>query len=83
MRDVCTKTISWLSENDHASEQEYTRKKQEIETVCRPITMRLYSNASAAGFNPNMGRQFPNTGSSAGGVGTGGGGGGPIIDEAD
>lgn len=85
LRDICTKTITWLSEHDHASEEEYSHKKQEVESICRPITLRLYSNATAAGFASNFGRQFPNSESSGaiGGGGGGGGRGGPIIDEAD
>lgn len=77
MKNICAKTIAWMSENEHATEEEYSHKKQEVESICRPITIRLYNSASAAGFVPGLGRQFPSTGS------TGGGGGGPIIDEAD
>lgn len=87
IREICTKTIAWISEHDQATEEEYSHKKQEVESICRPITLRLYSNATAAGFVPNLGRQFPNSessGAAGGGVGgVGGGGGGPIIDEAD
>lgn len=79
MKEICTKTISWINENDHGTEEEYSRKKQEVENICRPITIRLYNTASAAGFTPGFGRQFPNTDSSGGR----GAGGGPIIDEAD
>lgn len=75
MKNICTQTITWLNENDHASEEEYARKKQEAENVCRPITLRLYNTASAQGFVPGLGRQFPSTDNTTGG--------GPIIDEAD
>lgn len=76
MKNICGKTIAWLSENEHATEEEYSRKKQEVENICRPITIRLYNSASAAGFVPGLGRQFPSSDAA-------GGGGGPIIDEAD
>lgn len=78
LKNTCTKTISWINENDHATEEEYSRKKQEVESICRPITMRLYSSASAGGFSANPGRQFPSSDNT-----TAGRGGGPIIDEAD
>lgn len=79
LKNICTKTLSWLSEHDQASEEEYSLKKHEVESVCRPITIRLYNATSSTGLGSGFGRQFPSTG----GGGADGTGGGPIIDEVD
>lgn len=80
VRNACSNAIKWLSENEHATEEQYAHKKQEIENICKPVAVRLYSAAGGAfPQGPGAGRQFPrpqddNNNSR---------GGGPVIDEVD
>lgn len=43
MADACNMADAWLSNTDRASEREYAEKKEEVENVCRPVVVRLYS----------------------------------------
>lgn len=72
----CEEIIQWLSATEHASEKEYVMRKQELETLCRPIVVSLYSAPDQR--NPGGGRQFPNAPSNGGSGGTG-----PTIEEVD
>lgn len=69
MAEACNMADAWLSHTDKANEREYVEKKEEVERVCRPVMMRLYSDP-----RPSQ-RQFPS--------GNDGEDGGPIIDEVD
>jgi heat shock protein 1/8 len=74
LNSTCKEAVEWLNKNQNATEEQYVRKKQEIENKLKSIIMNLYS----AGSGQNQtDRQFP----SAGGAGRGGNG--PIIDEVD
>jgi len=61
--------IDWIGENEQADKEEYEKKKEELEEICRPIITKLYQGAGGApgggpgGFDPS---QF-------GGAGGGGG----------
>lgn len=69
MTEACNMADAWLSNTDKASEREYVEKKEEVEKVCRPVVVRLYSGP------PPSQRQFPSANDSEDG--------GPIIDEVD
>nr|ANA11232.1 heat shock protein 70 [Dastarcus helophoroides] len=77
LRSACNDALQWIHYHPNATEQEYCNKQRQIESVCKPIAMRLY-NAAAGNFarQPDN-RQFPGGGQGRGGQG------GPIIDEAD
>lgn len=77
IRDTCSEAIKWMGENEHATEEQFAHKKQEIENICKPIAMRLYATATGSfPHDSGAGRQFPRPQDD-------GGGGGPIIDEVD
>lgn len=65
-----------MSENEHATEEQFAHKKQEMENICKPIAMRLYATAGSFGPGSGAERQFPRPQDDSGG-------GGPIIDEVD
>ncbi|XP_030765976.1 heat shock cognate 71 kDa protein-like [Sitophilus oryzae] len=67
---ACEKAENWLKDTDKASEREYAEKKEEVEKVCRPVMMRLYS---ATGGQQPPGRDFPSQSPDDG----------PVIDEVD
>lgn len=69
MTEACNMADDWLSNTDKASEREYVEKKEEVEKVCRPVVVRLYSGP------PPSQRQFPSANDNEDG--------GPIIDEVD
>jgi molecular chaperone DnaK (HSP70) len=85
--------IDWVAENEQAEKEEFEKKREQHEEVCRPIITKLYQSAGGGGaggpggFDPSM---------FAGGAGGGGGGGeeggsgpapqpskGPKIEEVD
>jgi heat shock protein 1/8 len=68
-------TIDWVAENEQAEKEEFEKKREELEEICRPIITKLYQSAGGGaggpggpggGFDPSM----------FAGAGGGGGGGG-------
>lgn len=74
MNTQCNEVIRWIEEYPHATEEEITKKKQEAEAVCKPVSMRFYATSGSFDGQSLNGRQFPETGTDQGG---------PIIDEVD
>ncbi|XP_023020709.1 heat shock cognate 71 kDa protein isoform X2 [Leptinotarsa decemlineata] len=64
---LCSDITNWMNSNENITEREYVMKKQEIENVCKPIVIGLYSGASSQNE-----RQFPSQEND-----------GPIIDEVE
>nr|QNJ44857.1 HSP70-1 [Agasicles hygrophila] len=79
---LCDETRQWLVEQEHRTERDYVLKKQELENICKPIIVSMYSNAS--GITPNQEQAFRrfSEGSSRRESGTDDNA-GPVIDEVD
>merc|ERR1739840_15300 len=45
INDKCDECIKWLDANQTAEKDEFEDKQKEIESVCKPITEKLYSGA--------------------------------------
>ncbi|KAF2906161.1 hypothetical protein ILUMI_00019 [Ignelater luminosus] len=73
---ACNGALHWLDANSQATDEEFANKKKELESVCKPVTMRFYANAGAF-ENPEVGRgrEFPTSRASRDG--------GPVIEEVD
>ncbi|XP_044270963.1 heat shock cognate 71 kDa protein-like [Tribolium madens] len=71
LNNTCKEAIEWMNKNQSATEEQYVRKKEEIEIKLKPIIMKLY-----AGPGQSSQRQFPTHGNNDRGNG-------PIIDEVD
>ncbi|KAJ8926413.1 hypothetical protein NQ314_021201 [Rhamnusium bicolor] len=67
---LCDEITEWLNSDTTYSEKEYVMKKQELENVCKPIIMNLYSSASR---HNHENRMFPSSSDNDG----------PFIDEVD
>jgi L1 cell adhesion molecule like protein len=72
-------SIDWVAENEQAEKEEFEKKREELEEICRPIITKLYQAAGggpggpggpggAGGFDPSM---FAGAGGGAGGGGGG------------
>jgi len=83
--------IDWVAENEQAEKEEFEKKREELEEVCRPIITKLYQSAGGGaagpgGFDPSM---FAGAGGGGGGGGDEGAGTsagpskGPKIEEVD
>lgn len=71
LQSACNEGIQWMAANLQATEEQLVHKKVEIENICKPIVMRLYTSEG-----PNVGRQFPQHSDSNNDQG-------PVIEEAD
>lgn len=69
----CINLTTWLSENDSATEKDYVMKKSELEKLCKPVVLRLYTSNTR---DSRAERQFPNSQNDNGN-------GGPSIEEVD
>ncbi|XP_022916643.1 heat shock 70 kDa protein 1-like [Onthophagus taurus] len=65
---TCDDALSWMNTHKDSDEEQFLAKKKEVEIVCKPIVMRLYSSGGT--YRPPN-RQFNSTG------------GGPQIDEVE
>jgi len=87
--------IDWVAENEQAEKEEFEKKREELEEVCRPIITKLYQSAGGAGGPGGPGGPGGFDPSMFAGAGGGGGGGeegastssgpakGPKIEEVD
>merc|ERR1712062_849953 len=73
--DKCNQAISWLDGNQTAEVEEFKEKQKELESVCNPISSKLYGGQS--GGMPNGGSGAAPNGSSAFN------GSGPTVEEVD
>eukprot|EP01068_Selenidium_serpulae_P011788 Selendium_serpulae@DN5724_c0_g1_i4.p1 len=77
-----TETLEWLDRNQMADKTEYEEKQKELEALCNPIMMKLYSAGGEGGMPGGM-PEGMNFGGAAGGAPGSGGGGGPTVEEID
>jgi len=66
--------LDWMDRNQLAEKAEFEDKQKEVEAVCNPIMMKIYS-AGGGGMPGGM--------PGAGGMPSGGGAGGPTVEEVD
>ena len=52
--DKVNQLVEWLSNNDDASKEDFTSKKQELESIANPIMTKMYQAAGGDGGMPNM-----------------------------
>lgn len=71
IKSITTSTLAWLEQFPNAPEEDIANKQKEVEHLCKPITMRFYTNASGYAHGP-LGRDFPGANDE-----------GPIIEDTD
>jgi len=86
--------VDWLGEHEDAEKEEFEKKREEVEEICRPIITKIYQQSGGGagaggpeGFDPSM---FGGGGGGGGGDGEEGGSApppksskGPKIEEVD
>ncbi|XP_057650918.1 heat shock 70 kDa protein-like isoform X2 [Diorhabda carinulata] len=73
---MCEDITNWISENQGSSERDYSNKKMELENLCKPIVISLYSSDSGPNFDRSFTQPSDDRDDSANG-------GGPVIDEIE
>jgi len=46
--------LDWMTENEDVSKEEYERKQQELEEICRPIITKIYQQGGKGGDSSSM-----------------------------
>jgi len=83
IEDAIKRTLDWLGENEGAEKEDFDRKKQELEEVCRPIIMKMYGAAGAAGAGAGAGMDDAEAGGFSSSRRAGGPSKGPKVEEVD
>ncbi|XP_056629922.1 heat shock cognate 71 kDa protein-like [Diorhabda sublineata] len=73
---MCEDITNWISENQGSSERDYSNKKMELENLCKPIVISLYSSSSGPNFDRSFTQPSDDRDDSTNG-------GGPVIDEIE